>query len=114
MLLLVKHLLFVFVLHIFCFFKGSTAYVLSLDGMKYQLWNASTGECYELSDVRCPLQSIGCLIDETNVSYLKPFYFCLVFTSYTQIYVSHTKLFASYNVEALARGKHGKFHQHYG
>ena len=49
-------------------FLGSTAYVLSLDGATYQLWNASTGECYDMHDVRCPLQSIGCLIDETNVS----------------------------------------------
>eukprot|EP00112_Aurelia_sp_Birch-Aquarium-sp1_P013608 Seg2891.1 transcript_id=Seg2891.1/GoldUCD/mRNA.D3Y31 product="Coiled-coil and C2 domain-containing protein 2A" protein_id=Seg2891.1/GoldUCD/D3Y31 len=47
--------------------EGSTAYVLSLDGATYQLWNASTGECYDMHDVRCPLQSIGCLIDETNI-----------------------------------------------
>eukprot|EP00795_Rhopilema_esculentum_P004894 gene4895-21226_t len=35
--------------------------------MAYQLWNASTGECYEINDVRCPLHSIGCLIDDSNV-----------------------------------------------
>ena len=47
--------------------EGDTAYVLSMEGISYRLWNASTGEDYSVQDTRCPLQRIGCLVDESNI-----------------------------------------------
>lgn len=47
--------------------EGSTAYVLTQEGTSHRLWNASTGESYEAQDVHSPLQSIGCLVDDTNI-----------------------------------------------
>ena len=52
------------------FTKGSTAYVMSEEGNNYTFWNASTGDSYELQDVHSPLQSIGCIMNNENVSYI--------------------------------------------
>lgn len=49
-------------------FLGSTAYVLTEDGMNFKLWNASTGDMYDIQDVHCPLQGVSCLVTESNVS----------------------------------------------
>ena len=47
--------------------EGSTAYVLTLDD-GYRLWNAYTGEQFDVHDANCPLKSIGCVFNEENVS----------------------------------------------
>ena len=49
--------------------------MLTEDGMHFKLWNASTGEMYDIQDVHCPLQGISCLVTENNVrSPLRFFY----------------------------------------
>ncbi|XP_075468860.1 protein CC2D2B isoform X8 [Ascaphus truei] len=47
--------------------EGSVAYVLSLEGVEYILWNPMNGQCYKQFDTFCPLQRIDCLIGEENV-----------------------------------------------
>ena len=36
--------------------------------MYFKLWNASTGDMYDIQDVHCPLQGVSCLVTENNVS----------------------------------------------
>ncbi|XP_065666713.1 coiled-coil and C2 domain-containing protein 2A isoform X3 [Hydra vulgaris] len=47
--------------------EGSTAYVLCEEMNTFCLWNASTGESYELQNTYCPLISIGTLVDDRNI-----------------------------------------------
>lgn len=47
--------------------EGSTAYVLTVDD-GYKLWNAYTGESFDVQDANCPLKSIECVFNEGNVS----------------------------------------------
>ena len=44
---------------------------MSEEGNNYTFWNASTGDSYELQDVHSPLQSIGCIMNNENVSYIE-------------------------------------------
>ena len=64
------YLLFVFCKQagswLLCLFSGSTSYVLTTDG-SYQLWNAYTGEKFDVQDANCPLKSIGCIFNQENV-----------------------------------------------
>lgn len=46
--------------------EGSTAYVLTLDGSPL-LWNAHTGQKYDVQDANCPLKSIGCVFNHENI-----------------------------------------------
>lgn len=46
--------------------EGSTAYVLTLDGSP-RLWNAHTGQKYDVQDANCPLKSIGCVFNHENI-----------------------------------------------
>lgn len=46
---------------------GSSVYVLTQDSMSYMAWNASTGECFDVQDSFCPIQSVGCLINHENI-----------------------------------------------
>ena len=48
--------------------EGSTAYVLSEDDGQYLIWNANTGQYYNVHDNFCPLISVGCVINDENVS----------------------------------------------
>jgi len=47
--------------------EGSTAYVYTMVGSTQTLWNASSGESYNISNVHCPFQQVACLINEINV-----------------------------------------------
>lgn len=47
--------------------EGQTAYVLTVEADKHQVWNARTGESYSVHDNYCPIQSIGCLINAENI-----------------------------------------------
>nr|XP_018671326.2 coiled-coil and C2 domain-containing protein 2A isoform X3 [Ciona intestinalis] len=49
--------------------EGNTAYVLTVDhnAREYIIWNASTGEYHDKSDPHSPLQSVGALINDTNI-----------------------------------------------
>ncbi len=55
------------------FFPGETAYVLSENpqagGVGYWIWNPCTGSHYGQYEPHCPLISVGCIIDNTNVSF---------------------------------------------
>ncbi|KAJ7389194.1 Coiled-coil and C2 domain-containing protein 2A, partial [Desmophyllum pertusum] len=46
--------------------EGSTAYVLTLEGSP-QLWNAHSGQKYDVQDANCPLKSIGCVFNHENI-----------------------------------------------
>ncbi|KAL9987685.1 hypothetical protein ACROYT_G002032 [Oculina patagonica] len=46
--------------------EGSTAYVLTLDGSP-TLWNAHSGQKYDVQDANCPLKSIGCVFNHENI-----------------------------------------------
>lgn len=48
--------------------EGITAYTLVMDGADICIWNAMKGERYSVTDIFCPLVSIGCLINHDNVS----------------------------------------------
>ncbi|CAH1773716.1 unnamed protein product [Owenia fusiformis] len=47
--------------------EGETSYVLSKENDEYWIWNASTGERYNARDNYCPVQSVGCLMNQDNV-----------------------------------------------
>ncbi|KAG8187652.1 hypothetical protein JTE90_005504 [Oedothorax gibbosus] len=48
--------------------EGPTAYVATWgEGGEVDVWNASSGEHFGVSDNHCPLQSVGCLIGPENV-----------------------------------------------
>jgi len=47
--------------------EGDTAYVLTQENNDYWLWNAQTGEHFSCLDSYCPVQSVGCLINDENV-----------------------------------------------
>lgn len=48
--------------------EGITAYTLVIEDGKAWIWNALKGEKYSASDNFCPLVTIGCLINDKNVS----------------------------------------------
>jgi len=48
--------------------EGDTAYVLTQEKNDYWLWNAQTGEHFSYRDNYCPVQSVGCLVNDENVS----------------------------------------------
>ncbi|XP_028300852.1 coiled-coil and C2 domain-containing protein 2A isoform X2 [Gouania willdenowi] len=47
--------------------EGPTAYVLTLEQSRYLIWNPSSGQSYSQYDTFCPLQTIGCLVNASNV-----------------------------------------------
>lgn len=48
--------------------EGPTAYVITKEAPKdFQVWNASTGEHYHYRDNYCPVQSVGCLVNQHNI-----------------------------------------------
>ncbi|XP_078612714.1 coiled-coil and C2 domain-containing protein 2A-like isoform X1 [Branchiostoma floridae x Branchiostoma japonicum] len=48
--------------------EGPTAYVLTLESNSdYLLWNPSSGEFFQQHDPYCPMQSVGCLINQDNI-----------------------------------------------
>ena len=47
--------------------EGPTAYVMTREVSDYWIWNASTGEHFNYRDNYCPLQSIGCLVNDENI-----------------------------------------------
>ncbi|XP_013408980.1 coiled-coil and C2 domain-containing protein 2A-like isoform X3 [Lingula anatina] len=47
--------------------EGGTAYVLTKEANGYLIWNGSTGESYSHTNPFCPLQSIGCLVNQENI-----------------------------------------------
>ena len=49
--------------------EGETAYVLTRGGQsrEHQLWNASTGRVYSVTDSALPLSSVGCVFNDANV-----------------------------------------------
>ena len=51
--------------------EGSTAYVLTKEDNDIWIWNANTGRHYSHHNYYCPLQSIGCLINNENVRFEK-------------------------------------------
>ncbi|ESO88285.1 hypothetical protein LOTGIDRAFT_219375 [Lottia gigantea] len=57
--------------------EGPTAYVLTEEGSDFWFWNASTGEHFSYHDSNCPVQVVGCIMNQDNVwgniqSYEKP------------------------------------------
>ena len=48
--------------------EGTTAYVLTEESDGYYIWNSATGKRYNVNDNYCPLQSVGCLVNNENVS----------------------------------------------
>lgn len=49
--------------------EGPTAYVVTWEkGNDVWVWNASTGDHFNVRDNRNPLQSVGCLVSPENVS----------------------------------------------
>ncbi|KAI8501504.1 Coiled-coil and C2 domain-containing protein 2A [Branchiostoma belcheri] len=48
--------------------EGPTAYVLTHESSgDYLLWNPSSGEFFNQHDPFCPMQSVGCLINQDNI-----------------------------------------------
>ncbi|XP_047410349.1 protein CC2D2B [Sciurus carolinensis] len=47
--------------------EGHVAYVLTQEPDEYWLWNPSTGQCHKQFDPFCPLQSVDCLFNDSNV-----------------------------------------------
>ncbi|KAL8612721.1 hypothetical protein ACOMHN_025372 [Nucella lapillus] len=47
--------------------EGTTAYVLTEEADGYFIWNSSTGKRYSVHDNYCPLQSVGCLVNNENI-----------------------------------------------
>jgi len=48
--------------------EGETAYVMTRDSASLtRLWNAQTGQVYRAEDPACPLTSVGCVFNDTNV-----------------------------------------------
>jgi coiled-coil and C2 domain-containing protein 2A len=50
--------------------EGTTAYVMTEESDGFYIWNSSTGKRYSVHDNYCPLQSVGCLVNHENVSFL--------------------------------------------
>ncbi|MBZ3884863.1 Protein CC2D2B [Sciurus carolinensis] len=48
--------------------EGHVAYVLTQEPDEYWLWNPSTGQCHKQFDPFCPLQSVDCLFNDSNVA----------------------------------------------
>lgn len=48
--------------------EGPTSYVLSIEGNEFWVWNPTTGEKYQQTNNFCPLKSVGCLVNQENVS----------------------------------------------
>ena len=48
--------------------EGPTAYVMTEEGNANWIWNANTGEHYTVYDNFCPLITVGCIINDENVS----------------------------------------------
>lgn len=55
--------------------EGITAYTLVIDGPKTWVWNAMKGEKYSSDDIFCPLVSIGCLVNDKNVTLMDDYIF---------------------------------------
>ncbi|XP_050400906.2 coiled-coil and C2 domain-containing protein 2A [Patella vulgata] len=47
--------------------EGPTAYVLTEEGTQMWLWNASTGEHFNVQDSFCPVQVVGCVMNQNNI-----------------------------------------------
>lgn len=56
---------------VYVHFTGYTTYVLTeapRNGVGYWLWNASSGHHFAQHEPYIPLKSVGCVIDQHNVS----------------------------------------------
>ncbi|KAK7488454.1 hypothetical protein BaRGS_00020239, partial [Batillaria attramentaria] len=47
--------------------EGTTAYVLTEETDGYYIWNSATGKRFSVLDNYCPLQSVGCLVNNENI-----------------------------------------------
>lgn len=47
--------------------EGTTAYVLTEESDGFYIWNSSTGRRFPVLDNYCPLQSVGCLVNNENI-----------------------------------------------